>query len=568
MFTAAQKIKETGATFTPPELAMFLADKLLSYTAKRNNIILDPACGDGALLLAIATVFRGNSQKFELIGYDSNDEYLELAKDRLAENFFNQNVNLSQKDFLEIVDIKPSQISFFDQTENQINEFADIIIANPPYVRTQILGAEHAQNLAQKYNLKGRVDLYYPFLIAMTHALKENGLLGVITSNRYLSTKSGASIRHFLKTHYAILEIIDLGDTKLFDAAVLPAIFIGKKKRNFQNSSPQFIKIYENLNSSNQLAGKSDSIFNLLNSSSDGNYKIKEKQYLKSSGILNFGNKAEDLWTMLSKEEATWVSEIQKNSKYKISDHFKVRVGIKTTADKVFISDNWDALGDKKPEDILLKDLISQENIEQWGLNVEKQQKVLYPYFVQNNQKKVINISDYPKAFQYFKSHEEKLKSRKYLIDSGRKWFEIWVPQNPAFWNLPKVIFPDISPLPRFHFDNSGKIVNGNCYWIVAEHESDIDLLLLIQGVGNSKLMTKYHDLVFNNKLYSGRRRYFSQYIENYPLPNLKAAHSQRIIELVKILNNGVTNLKESIIQELEETVARAFNVDPINLAD
>ena len=90
-------------------------------------------------------------------------------------------------------------------------------------------------DVAKKYNLKGRVDLYYPFLIAMTHALKENGIVGVITSNRFLFTKSGNSVRKFLFENYDILEVIDLGDTKLFDAAVLPAIFIGRKKKNTKN---------------------------------------------------------------------------------------------------------------------------------------------------------------------------------------------------------------------------------------------------------------------------------------------------------------------------------------------
>ena len=52
----------------------------------------------------------------------------------------------------------------------------------------------------------------------------------MITSNRYISTKSGGDIRKFLLDNYDIIEIIDLGDTKLFNAAVLPAIFIGKKK--------------------------------------------------------------------------------------------------------------------------------------------------------------------------------------------------------------------------------------------------------------------------------------------------------------------------------------------------
>lgn len=67
--------------------------------------------------------------------------------------------------------------------------------------------------------------------MAMTNALKKGGLLGVITSNRYISTKSGSDIRKFLVENYEILEVIDLGDTKLFNAAVLPAIFIGKRRK-------------------------------------------------------------------------------------------------------------------------------------------------------------------------------------------------------------------------------------------------------------------------------------------------------------------------------------------------
>ena len=228
MTVTTQQKKETGATFTPVLLANYLAEKLLSYleiNGQKINI-LDPACGEGALLSAISKQLVNGKIDFNLIGYDSNEAYLLDAAKELNGG---TNVSLNNADFLEAVHIKSPQTSLFDQpgSEHTINKSIDLIIANPPYVRTQILGAEKAQFLAKKFNLKGRVDLYYPFLIAMTHALKEGGLLGVITSNRYLFTKSGSSIRHFLFSNYEILEVIDLGDTKLFDAAVLPAIFIG-----------------------------------------------------------------------------------------------------------------------------------------------------------------------------------------------------------------------------------------------------------------------------------------------------------------------------------------------------
>ncbi len=194
-----------------------------------------------------------------------------------------------------------------------------------------------------------------------------------------------------------------------------------------------------------------------------------------------------------------------------------------------------------------------------------KKLRVLYTHFCENGKRRTIDIDNYPNAKEYLLSHEAQLKDRKYVIEAGRKWFEIWVPQNPDLWSNPKLVFPDISAYPRFCFDTGGKIVNGNCYWIVAKSESDIDKLLLIQGVANSKLMTRYHDLVFNNKLYSGRRRYLSQYVERYPLPDVKSNEAKEIVQIVKNLNS----IRESVnILQLEENlevaVAKAFGVPPV----
>ena len=531
-------IKETGATFTPEGLANFLSRRILSYSKVSNPLIVDPACGDGALLISIGKQLEANNENFRLLGYDTNKDYIKSAEQYLSENIQTKS-ELKNEDFLDSIDLSSAQQALnFDAESIAVNNFADIIIANPPYVRTQVLGTDKAQLLAKKFNLRGRVDLYYPFLISMTHALKENGVIGVITSNRYLFTKSGVSVRKFLFENYDILEVIDLGDTKLFDAAVLPAIFIGRKKKNPRNSIANFLKIYEELNGYKGELIELRDVFDVLNSSSQGYFTVGLKRYKKTAGIIKFTNTKENNWAMLSESEAKWVMQIDNNSKEIIGDTFKVRVGIKTTADKIFISDSWDELYGSKPEDDNLKELLSQENIKPWGSCEKKKLKVLYPHLSVNGLKTVIDLDKYPKTKRYFETHEEVLKGRKYVIDAGREWFEIWVSQNPSYWKFPKLVFPDISAIPRFYFDNSGKIVNGNCYWIVATEQKDEDKLLLIQGISNSKLMTKYHDLVFSNKLYSGRRRYFSQYVQNYPLPDIQTAESKNIIDTVKKINS------------------------------
>jgi adenine-specific DNA-methyltransferase len=561
-------IKNTGATFTPKGLADYLSGRILSYVNKQNITVLDPACGDGELLLSIGKQLFARSVDFTLNGYDLSNDYLSLAKERL----FQFRANLKEGDFLELVDVEKNQLSLdFFKKESSVNEFADIVIANPPYVRTQILGSEQAQLLAQKFDLKGRVDLYYPFLMAMTASLKVGGIIGVITSNRYLSTKSGESVRKYLNENYEIIEIIDLGDTKLFDAAVLPAIFIGRKKRNINTLSKpaKFIKIYEELNGYKGELKPASDIYDVLKNSASGYFSVNTKRYKKTDGVLMCHTAKGHSWELLSENETSWVNSIDKNASCLVSDMFKVRVGIKTTADKVFIKDDWDNLGTEKPEESLLKNLISQENIDKWQTTAKITLQILYPHFNKEGKKATIDIEQFPKAKRYFEKFEDRLKERKYLIDAGRKWFEIWVPHNPAFWNLPKLVFPDISLSPRFYLDEGGKLVNGNCYWIVAEKKEDIEKLLLIQGIANSKLMTKYHDLVFNNKLYSGRRRYFTQYVEKYPLPNFDSSVAKDIIQIVKKLNIENDSKKiENLEYQLEIKVAEAFMVSPIFILD
>lgn len=567
MTVNTQLIKQTGATFTPPPLADFIADKLLSYleTKEQKYKILDPACGEGILLSSISKKLLEKEFDFELVGFDSNKVFLESAAQNLQSSASNSDIALHHGDFLQQIQPQKQQTSLFETTNSNhfINNSVDLIIANPPYVRTQILGAGYAQEIAKKFNLKGRVDLYYPFLLGMTYALKENGLIAVITSNRYLSTKSGASVRKFLKEHYEILEIIDLGDTKLFDAAVLPAIFIGRKKTSPSNNLPQFTKVYEELNGYNGTLKSVNTVYEILDNEKDGFFSIEDKKYKKTSGIIQFVESKDATWALLSKEEDRWIGKIQEASKNTLGDFFKVRVGIKTTADKVFIRDDWESQNNQ-PESSLLKDLISQQNIEPWQLLTDKKLKVLYPHYVENGKKQTIDLENYPDAKLYFEEHKEQLSNRKYLIKAGRKWFEIWVTQNPALWEKPKLVFPDISPYPRFYFDESKRVVNGNCYWIVAEKAKNIDLLLLVQGIANSMLMTKYHDLMFNNKLYAGRRRYFSQFVEKYPLPDIHSESSKQIISIVKILNTSPLKEKTALVEKLEIAVADAFGVEPV----
>ena len=69
--------------------------------------------------------------------------------------------------------------------------------------------------------------------------------------------------------------------------------------------------------------------------------------------------------------------------------------------------------------------------------------------------------------------------------------------------------------------DQSGAVVNGDCYWSKLRLDVDPDWLYLMLAVANSEVATTYYDTVFHNKLYAGRRRFMTQYVKEFPLPKL-----------------------------------------------
>ena len=242
---SASEIKHAGAHYTPPELARFLARNICAHLQPRRGPIrvLDPACGDGELLEALALELPEKALRAcTLVGMENDPEALVEAKARLKRISGCAGFDLIRADFLEW-SANFRQAGLFGAGE-RLEEF-DAVISNPPYVRTQVMGAVRAQELAGQFGLTGRVDLYHAFALAMTDVLREGGVLGLLCSNRFLSIQSGTKLRNMLLTTYRLHDVFDLGDTKLFAAAVLPAIVIGVKGSNPGAENCRFTKVYE-----------------------------------------------------------------------------------------------------------------------------------------------------------------------------------------------------------------------------------------------------------------------------------------------------------------------------------
>ncbi|MGW0251808.1 Eco57I restriction-modification methylase domain-containing protein [Nocardia goodfellowii] len=711
--SAARERKRHGRHYTPPALARFLATRLLAHVPPGDVLrVLDPACGDGELLLAVRreAAERLPGVRLELTGYDLDPAAVELARSRADDQ-----IDWHSGDFL-VAEARLPDGAF------------DAIITNPPYVRTQQLGGATARLLSKKFGLTGRIDLTHPFVAVAPRLLTSGGALGLLCANRFLTTRAGANIRAILRRELTPVELYDLGDTKLFEAAVLPAITIARRDvvvdecryasayqvdvpestgehdlfealaQNYgslvEHNGRTFVVEVGTLSTGDSFSaaakpsaaqpsaertphgspagtscraavpcrppallpgtiipgsvvpmapsgtsaagpvvsavppdsftvgpvvsvvssgtstagpvvsavpsgtsapgpaipavppdtstpeslspavrpaalvpahGEPASCPHLCKAAAAAVQVSGDRRHLNSGGGLDDSAVAESpsvaqgdgVWRMSRPALEEWLSGVEAGTWKTFGEVARIRVGIKTTADRVFISDRWRQV-DPCPEPELLFDLITHHDLEPWRIARARDTRVLYPYDTTQSRRIPVDLREFPRAATYLRRHRALLAGRKYVIEGGREWFEIWVPQRPHLWRVPKLVFPDISVRPRFAFDRSGAVVNGDCYWMSLADIGAERIAYLLMGVANSGLGLRFYDAVCGNRLYSGRRRWITQYVSRLPVPDPGSRASSEIIDLVGEFVDG-RPLDAEAQRTLDERVDFAF---------
>jgi len=555
--------KSGGVTYTPRILADFVASKIVEafdrFPAARPLRVLDPGVGDGELLLSLLRQIAERPElNIKVHGFETDEKALNIASGRLRQSFPNIEVDLKPENFLEFV------LEHFGADGNRslfsppVPDTYNLIIANPPYVRTQIMGGAQAQLLAKQFGLSGRVDLYYAFILGMAQVLEPEGVAGMIVSNRFMTTRSGAPVRKALFDRFNIRHVWDLGDTKLFDAAVLPAVLLVEGKNNRKLETPTFTSIYESSEPANAVA--TDPITALAGegvvATADG------RHFRVQHGKLDTSGTSDGVWRITTTTVDAWLATVEAHTWGTFSDLGNIRVGVKTCSDKVFIRSDWQDMPETtRPE--LLKPLTTHHIARRFKpLTLSQPREILYPHEVVQGRRRAVNLTQYPRSHAYLESHRPALESRKYVIEAGREWYEIWVPQNPSAWSLPKLVFRDIAKEPTFWIDLDGSVVNGDCYWLVCHDPAQTDLLWLAAAVGNSTFIECFYDHRFHNKLYAGRRRFITQYVEKFPLPDPQSSLGKAVIATAKRIYKCISSPESDRLQKkLDAMVWEVFGL-------
>ena len=108
-------------------------------------------------------------------------------------------------------------------------------------------------------------------------------------------------------------------------------------------------------------------------------------------------------------ESDTWLATVAKHTWRTFGDLGKIRVGVKTCADKVFIRSDWHTIPKSdRPE--LLRPLITHHSAGRFcAIKPNKVRAILYPHEVEGGQRRAADLSRNPKSLAYLETHRATL---------------------------------------------------------------------------------------------------------------------------------------------------------------
>lgn len=286
----SQHRKEQGIYYTPTFIVDFIVKNTL--TEVLGNVkpkdfkklrVLDPACGSGSFLIRAFDELIRHYRKIDPSGFEyyikteilKNNVYgVDLDKQAVEITHVNlllktlqhhqrlpylKNIRVGNSliDNKEIV--REKAFSWEKEFPEVIkDEGFDVIIGNPPYIRNRELAAAEKGFMKERYKVAdGQFDIYQLFFEKSIGLLKDGGLLGMITSNKYAITSYGKKLRKYILDTCQILSIVDVSNLGVFrGAATYPYIIILKKEASKNKRNNTRIRTIKAESESDLVSGK------------------------------------------------------------------------------------------------------------------------------------------------------------------------------------------------------------------------------------------------------------------------------------------------------------------------
>ncbi|MBE0470359.1 MAG: N-6 DNA methylase [Methyloprofundus sp.] len=501
--------------------------------------VVDPACGSGAFLVAAFDFLHAEYQRTNdkiaeltgqpgvfdlnkeilnnnLYGVDLNEESIEISKLSLwlktaerGKPLTSLDNNLKAGNSLGLSEpVEGSsfcwQIAFADILES--GGF-DVVLGNPPYVRQELF-SNIKPWLEKNYDVyHGVADLYAYFFELGLRLLKQDGMLGYISSATFFKTSSGLPLRKYLGHQAWLQKVVDFGDLQIFEGVTTyPAILIFKNQKPNENSPVEFLSLKE--------------IPDDLNQAFNQSIGLMEAKQLQGDSWQLEDIRLSQLRFKLTHDQKGVPYPSLKNA------YGSPLYGIKTGFNKAFVIDRAtrdDIVSQDAKSAELIKPFLEGKDLKKW----HAQPRDIYLIFTRRG----VDIDLYPGI----KSHLEKFKER--LMPKPKNWSQSqkWAGRKPGSYEWfeiqdtvgyfeefekPKLMHAHFQSEPLFSMDSTSVYTNNKCYI-----HPNADFYLL--GLMNSSTVWFFFKAI-TTMVRGGFFEATTQNIEKLPIP--QASEEQRKI--------------------------------------
>ena len=545
-----------------------LLDHLQQYREWLLQItILDPACGSGAFLNAVlqwlmaehklidemeakvagATIeFQGVENSIlenNLYGVDINEEsvgiaqlalWLRTAKPHRKLNSLNQNIKCGNS---LISDPAIAGDKAFDWQKEFPKVFEkggfDVVIGNPPYVQLQSMGTmsdAYAKCGFETFNKSA--DLYCLFTERGYSLLKEGGLQSFIMPNKWMLVSYGKELRRFMaKTD--LQQIINFGDVQFFDEATIYVCIFVTRKDNKQRNDVQALSLNQK--------------------TYHGDFLNEVPTQLAAYPADTFG---ESEWIIQPKAHFDILKKMLQQGTALKDMPISIYRGVLTGYNDAFFIDEEtkERLITEDPKSAeLIKPLLRGRDIQVWTPVWDNLYLLFVPWHFPNHSDSTIQGASeksendfkerYPSIYAYLEHHKEKLSARNKAETGIRyEWYALqrWAADYYEEFSKPKIMYPNMTSLFPFIYDEKGFFGNDKTFMITANDDSVN--LKYITAILNSKLCKLW---IWYNcpELQGGTREIRKVYFENFRIP--LNVDQQPLARLTDLQMQRVSQLQE-----------------------
>lgn len=467
--------------------------------------ILEPSCGEGDFVVAIAERIVGNRNmrhSSEVMAsvvraVDTDRRSVSVAKSRVSEV-----LSVAGYTEVELQNILDTWFVVQDfLLSGDYGEFTHVV-GNPPYVRVESIPKDLLGAYRANYStMTDRADLYIPFFEKSLSLLCDGGRLSFICTDRWVKNRYGRGLRRMISEGFSLEAFIDLYGYDAFDRPVMtyPAITQIRKSKQTEVvvASSEDLSVEHSLRIYESCLGKKR--------------KLDQRKNVVDG---------ERPWLFGSRDEIDLVKGIEGRFPLIESAGCRVFIGAATGANEVYFIDP--EVVQIEPSRVVPK--ITASELRSGELRWDG--KYLINTYDGDG---VIDLDQYPFLERYMLEHSVRLRGRHVAEKAPARWYKTIDRVYVERAEMPKLLIPDIGESPIAIVDEGVYHPTNSIYYICSDGW-DLNALrvVLLSRVGKLFIAT------YSTKIAKGYLRYQSQHLRKLRIPKWENIDNQLRVEMIR----------------------------------